>query len=268
MRQPEQIPPDKITHHPIALHPTRVAFILGGAAFLLVAASTTISFFAMMAGNGRYRKLFLLFNVSNEWNIPAFFSAFLLFSAFWLLLFIAAREKKRMSIRFRYWGLLACGFLFMAVDELCSIHEKLIPPMRAWMGSGPYGFLYFSWVVCAIPVVLILILLFIKFWWRLPAKTKLTFLTAAVVYLGGCIGFELIGGYYLEKHGPLNMTFCLLEAVEESLEMGGVIIFIWGLLTYMEDFCQEEIHAFTGSIKRKTQNLPLIKHHPTKTQKR
>lgn len=253
----KQSPPQKRTPRQIALHASLIACLLGTLALLLVAASATISYLTVITGNGRYRKLLQLFSLSNEWNIPAFFSAFLLFFAFLLLLFITVAEYKRKSASFRYWGTLAFGFLLMAIDELCSIHEKLIPPMRALMGNGPYGFFFFSWVIVAIPVVFILILFFSKFWWRLPLRTRLTFLFAAVVYLGGCIGFELIGGYYLETYGIFNMTFCLLETMEEGLEMGGVIIFIWGLLNYMEAYCREEIRSLAGFIKNKTQNLPF-----------
>ena len=255
MRRQKQNSPEEITPQRIALRSSRIACLLGTVALLLVAAGTTISYFAMMAGNGRHRKLLLLFSVSNEWNIPAFFSAFLLFFAFLLLLFITIAAKKRKTASFQYWAILAFGFLIMAIDELCSLHEKLIPPMRTMLGNGPYGFFFFSWVIVAIPAVFILILLFIKFWWRLPVRTRLTFLIAAFVYLGGCLGFELIGGYYLEKHGFLNMTFCFLEAIEESLEMGGAIIFIWGLLNTIEGNYQEEIRSLAGFIKRKTQNL-------------
>lgn len=257
MRRHKQNSPEKITPQRIALCSFSIACLLGTVALLLVAASATISYLTVITGNGRYRKLLQLFSLSNEWNIPAFFSAFLLFFAFLLLLFITVAEHKRKRASFRYWGTLAFGFLLMTIDELCSLHEKLIPPMRALMGNGPYGFFFFSWVIVAIPVVFILILFFSKFWWQLPEKTRRTFLIAAVVYLGGCLGLELIGGYYLETYGIFNMTFCLLETMEESLEMGGVIIFIWGLLNYMEENCQEEIRSLAGFIKNKTQNLPF-----------
>ena len=47
---------------------------------------------------------------------------------------------------------------------------------------------------------------------------------------GGAIGVELIGGRYLELHGVENLTYAMITTVEESLEMAGVIIFIWALL--------------------------------------
>lgn len=46
---------------------------------------------------------------------------------------------------------------------------------------------------------------------------------------------ELIGGYYWKLNGWRDLTYILLATVEESLEMAGVIIFIWGLLEYIAD---------------------------------
>ena len=259
MREQKLSPPEDKTPRRIALRSSGVAFTLGAATFLLVLASTALFYLHHIKGIKSYGWLYRFFSVGREWKFAASFNAALLFFAFLLLTFITVSAHKRKTTSFRYWAILAFGFLFMTIDELCSLHERLGPPMRTLLGSGPYGFFFFSWVIVAIPVVFILILAFIKFWWQLPVKTRLNFLLAAVVYLGGCLGFELIGGYYAEKHGFVNMTVCLLEAAEESLEMGGVIIFIWGLLNYMEDSFQEEIRTFAGFVKRQTQNLPFSK---------
>ena len=58
---------------------------------------------------------------------------------------------------------------------------------------------------------------------------------AGAAYIGGCIGFESIGGYYAELHGKQTFIYNSLVTVEESLEMAGVIIFIWGLMEYIAD---------------------------------
>ena len=69
---------------------------------------------------------------------------------------------------------------------------------------------------------------------------------ASSIYIGGSIGFELIGGYYAELHGLKNLAYNMLTSTEESLEMAGIILFIWGLLTYIADsykdvqFCFDE----------------------------
>lgn len=46
---------------------------------------------------------------------------------------------------------------------------------------------------------------------------------------------ELVGGHYAELHGSDNLTYHLIATLEESLEMAGVITFIWALLVYIAD---------------------------------
>jgi hypothetical protein len=58
---------------------------------------------------------------------------------------------------------------------------------------------------------------------------------AAILYIGGAIGVELFEGRYAELHGTSNLTYNMFITVEESLELGGVILFIWGLLVYIAD---------------------------------
>jgi hypothetical protein len=62
---------------------------------------------------------------------------------------------------------------------------------------------------------------------------------AAILYIGGAIGVELIGGRYAELHGEENWTYSMITTVEESLEMAGLIVFIWALLEYCADNYKE-----------------------------
>ena len=77
--------------------------------------------------------------------------------------------------------------------------------------------------------------IFLKFWWNLPVKTRACFLIAALLYLGGAVGLELIDGNYAEIHGKTNLIYMLLSTVEEALEMAGIIVFIYGLLGYISE---------------------------------
>jgi hypothetical protein len=62
----------------------------------------------------------------------------------------------------------------------------------------------------------------------------------------GGIGCELIGGWFAELHGTANLTYATITTVEESLEMAGVIIFIWALLVYIADNYKEVRFRFEG----------------------
>jgi hypothetical protein len=71
-------------------------------------------------------------------------------------------------------------------------------------------------VVPGIALVGFLAVFFFKFLWRLPAMTRISFTTAAFLYLGGCIGFELIGGWYAEKYDAIHFLYNLVTTIEET----------------------------------------------------
>ena len=59
------------------------------------------------------------------------------------------------------------------------------------------------------------------------------FVVAAIVYIAGVMGTELIAGWYVEIYGDNNLTYSFLVALEESLEMTGVIVFVNALFDYI-----------------------------------
>lgn len=83
--------------------------------------------------------------------------------------------------------------------------------------------------------ILILALFFLGFLLRLPSCTRRFFLGAGAIYLGGAIGVEMIGGYYAEVYGFDSLEYQLIAHAEESLEMAGIIVFIYALLRYLAD---------------------------------
>ncbi|MGV8899582.1 MAG: hypothetical protein ACOH2B_10145 [Burkholderiaceae bacterium] len=222
-----------MTSNSISLNPSYIARALGAVALFLVLASTAGQLTVYLTGHERVYGLVRLFNVGTELNLPAFFSTFILVFAALLLAVITVLEKKRQASHVFHWAVLAFGFLFMAVDEAVTLHEMMVEPTRKLLGDGNLGAFYFAWVIPGIVIVLVLGLYFLKFLLHLPAKTRFTFLMAAIIYLGGAIGFELLGGRYAELHGTHNLAYNMISTVEESLEMAGVIIFIRSLLMYI-----------------------------------
>lgn len=237
-----------MTSKPISVNPGSVVCILGTVAFLLVLASTTGQLITYLTAHHHLFGLNPLFYVDAERNIPTFFSMFILLFASLLLSIITVLEKKQSASDVLHWAVLALGFLLMAADEMISLHEKLSMPTRQLWLSMPIrrlldndslGIFYSAWVIPGIALLLVLAWFFLRFWLRLPMKTRLTFLIAAIIYIGGCIGFEIIGAQYAGFHGRENLTYSMIATVEESLEMAGIILFIWGLLVYIADNYKE-----------------------------
>jgi drug/metabolite transporter (DMT)-like permease len=219
--------------HQISLNPSSIARFLGITALGLVitnAATTTY-----LTWNDRTYRSLLILDIDRENNIPAFFSSFLLLFIALLLAFITMLEKNITPDSVLYWKILSWGFLFMAIDETASVHERLILPTRKLLGEGSLGIFYFSWVIPALLLIVVFALFFWQFWLHLPHKIRSISLIAAILYLGGCIGFEMIGGYFAELHGSENLIYCLIVSIEESLEMMGAIVFSWGLMRHIAD---------------------------------
>jgi hypothetical protein len=170
-------------------------------------------------------------NVDGEQNIPSLYSwSALLFAA--LLLAIIGQVQKAARDRFaNHWRLLAFIFVYLSLDEAISIHEKLIYPLRTSLHTG--GLLYYAWVIPGAIFVLAVFLGFLKFVNALPPKTKRLFLIAGAVFIGGAIGMELISGAYAEIYTEKNFTSAIFTSIEEFMEMIGIVIFIYALLSYM-----------------------------------
>lgn len=178
-------------------------------------------------------RLVKIFSVDYELNVPAFFSTLILVFAAVLLAIITFFKKKQLAPYRWHWAILTCGFVFMAFDEMASIHERLIEPMRTVLGGENLGVLFFAWVVPGMAVVIVLGLVFLRFWWNLPARTRFWVLVAAVLYLAGAIGMELFDGSYAEIHGKKNLTYMMLSTIEEGFEMAGIIVLIKALIEYI-----------------------------------
>jgi len=240
--------------------PRNVALTLMAVAAMLILASSALLVIDSLTGytSVLIHKAMKLFYVELELNVPAFFSTLLLLFAS-VLLFTISFLKRQESDRFRIqWIVLGAGFLFMSFDEIAAIHERSIEPMRALMGEKGLGVLYFAWVVPAIVLVVFLALYFLKFLFNLPARTRYTFILAGFIFLGGSIGVEMISARSTELYGVETLAYMVLTTIEEMCEMGGVILFIYGLLSYMAEF-------YTDFSFRITATVPPIAHAARKT---
>jgi len=171
------------------------------------------------------------FNLNFENNVPTFFSAFLLLFAAVLLAVQAGIESGSWSSV--YWRWLAVIFAFLALDEDASLHELLIDPVRTALSlaAGP---LQFAWTIPYGVLLIVLAAIFVRFVGTLPPRTRHRFVVAAAIYLGGAMGCELVAGWYLAWNADVeDLGYHILVGVEESLEMGGVVVFIHALLEHI-----------------------------------
>jgi hypothetical protein len=172
--------------------------------------------------------LFFFFDASSEANIPTFFSSLLLFIAAAILYVIYKTAPK--GLVKMYWQVLMIIFAWLSVDETASIHEQF-----GKFGKSLHlhsGYLYYSWIIPYILFAIIAFFFFLRFLFKLPYPTRILFIISGFIYTGAAICFELFEGNIAKKYGPNTLNDLLLCAIEEFLEMTGVIIFIYALLKY------------------------------------
>jgi hypothetical protein len=181
-------------------------------------------------------KLFNLFYLDNEMNVPTFFSVLLMMTCAILLVIIAIEDRTNLKKYYRHWFFLAFGFFFMAGDDFMMLHEKLMNPMNKLFGINGISYLLtFSWIVPYFLLVVVLAISYFKFIRDLPKKSKLLFMAAAFIYLFGIFGMEMAGGYVKRVYGMETREYVVVSTIEEFLEMSGLIFFIYGLLDHINN---------------------------------
>ncbi len=175
------------------------------------------------------RKLYVDF----ERNIPTYYSSIMLWFAGVFFGIIAVLRKREQAPYVFHWFFMAALFLFFSMDEVAGVHEMMNRPMRRWL--HPQGVFSFQWVTLGIPLLIIFVVSYIRFFLHLPSKHKWLFALSAALYVGGALGFEMIGAGYSDVHGKENLIYAAIATTEEMLELAGITLLIYTLLEYIAD---------------------------------
>jgi hypothetical protein len=171
------------------------------------------------------------FDVNREKSFPNLYSAYALLLCALLLGTISLAKRTSGDRYVAHWALLGAVFLYLSVDEGLVIHEKLISPLQSALDTG--GFLRHAWVIPGAVAVLVLGLAYLRFVLDLPAGIRNLFVVAGALYVGGALGMEMVGGYYLSVFGD-TLGQELVTNTEEAFEMLGVVVFVYALLLYLD----------------------------------
>ncbi|HEY9858282.1 MAG TPA: hypothetical protein V6D16_02170 [Candidatus Obscuribacterales bacterium] len=192
-----------------------------------------------------------VFDIDREKNLPSLYSAATLFICACLLAVIATVKRQNRDRYVWHWGCLSFIFLLLGADEWTSLHEKAIKPLRALLGGSSGGFLYFAWVIPGALFVAVIAIAYLKFLKDLPTRTKRLLLAAGALFVAGALGMEMIDGAYAHQYGSAiwnrqglkptweALVYTLMMTCEEALEMAGVLVFMYALISYLGDCIQE-----------------------------
>ena len=140
-----------------------------------------------------------LVDLDLEANLPTLFNVllFLMGAALFLLHGKAAEPKAR-----RGWFVMACVFLFLSLDEGAQIHEKFmlitIRLMNHGSVAGHFGWLYQAWVIPYLFASVVLGMILLRWFLRLPSKLQRGFVISGCVYIFGAVFLEMAGGKVIE----------------------------------------------------------------------
>lgn len=174
-----------------------------------------------------------LTDLDNERTVPTWFQAVLLAgtgAALWTVGDDAQRSGRR---RTGYWRLLAVAFVYLSADEALRLHERAMGPLSARFDLT--GALFFSWVLVAVPLVLVLVAVLVPFLRSLPRRTLGLLLLAGALYVGGSVGVEMVGAVLWSGGLEGSLAYVGVATIEELLEMLGVATLLYAIGRYRDD---------------------------------
>ena len=211
----------------LRLTPKKIAQILGAAMVVLIILHV-IACLPMLFMGRIYPLGF--FSLDGEHNLPTMFSVALLwFSALLLGCITWAEDKGRLNTL--YWLGLTITFFIMGLDESTMLHERCTEIIRGIMDTS--GLFHYAWVVPYLVFVLLFMLCYSRFFFKLPSGMRKKIALAVVLYISGALGLEMLGGAWVQPHGK-DAVFYLLVTLEEVLEISGSIAFIYAFSSYID----------------------------------
>lgn len=218
-------------------------------AWWLVAASVAMVVVSMASHYLLYRQanvpeslrvLWYLFDVGREYNIATWLN-----SGLWVTLGVVAGLGALLTTRTWSWSLFALVAVLASIDEFAEVHERLDTIGNAI--AGRLGIeLWFTWVLAAIPIVIMVIAMLAPLALAMPRGQALLLVLGGALFLTGAVGIESLSGVVLAASGGVpDATFVWVTAIEELFEMVGIAVAIGavaGLYTWTRREGRLDVH--------------------------
>jgi len=216
----------------IHLTPSSVTkFMLGLIAVLTVMHLTQMGLYYYIDDRDVFTWIKLI-DFGYEANLPSIYSVMAIaFSG--LLLALITTHNKRLKQPYYAWLGLTLIFLFLALDEGASIHEK-IGDFTEDNIIDASGYFYYEWVIPYAIFVTLFVVGYLSFLFSLPKKIAIQFVIAGTIFLSGAVGLEMLSAQEADTFNTNTVTYSVLYTTEELLEMIGIVVFVNALLKYIQ----------------------------------
>lgn len=191
-----------------------------------------LAIFNIIPGFRGYDLFSVFFNLDGEANIPTLYTILEWLLCVIFLVLIAFFERNTQSSRYRYWLGLAIIFGFLLIDEFISFHE-ISDHVLALFNIKIVLFPTNAWVLIYTAVLAPISLVYLRFMIHLPQKTKYLFVFSFIIFMLGAAGIEALELRHVEIYGQDKYYYLCFVTVEETLEMMGLLIFIYALASYL-----------------------------------
>ena len=128
-----------------------------------------------------------------------------------------------LSAGFKSDRLIAVGFLLLSVDEIAGMDETL------------NSLIEISWAIPGGVVAAFDGGVYLGFLFQIDRRTAIHFVMGGALFVGGVVGIELATESYADNDELDTLAYNLWTAVEEAMEMGGVLVFLRALLQWMKE---------------------------------
>ena len=182
------------------------------------------------------RLLYELFDLNGENNVPTWFTSMVWAMAAGLAMVASRCEFSPDALMRLSWSLLGGVFLLLSLDEVGSLHERLLGLAGDSLQSalGLADSFYYSWAPMGMLAVILVAGVFVPFLLRIPRGVAARLILAGGVFLSGSLAIETIGSSYeagwIVSTEAFRITWYRLIFVEEVLEMIGAILAVHALL--------------------------------------
>lgn len=172
-------------------------------------------------------------DLGSDSSIPTWWAAVTLLACAGLAGVVRGIERAAGSRYSRHWAGLALGFLFMSVDEVARVHER-VGDAAAGVLPAFDGAFFYTWVVIALPLVGLVALTYARFVVALPPRTRGWLVAGGVLFLAGALGMEMVNAAQESAAGTADtLGYGVGTVVEEALEMAGVAVLMAALLRHL-----------------------------------
>lgn len=168
-----------------------------------------------------------IFWANQELNLWTWFSTLLLAALAAAFALTAVLHRDR-GLRYADLVIFAATAAWLSADEAAALHERLGTVARAFGVGG-----LFEWVVIGLPVAVAAVGALAVIARRTDPRLRRHLGIAAVVFLGGAVGLEIVAGLLVETWGLSRSAplFILEVTLEEGMEVAGALIALHAVLT-------------------------------------